>query len=94
MSSIVCGSGRCSVSGSSSVSRPAAVDRPPNSRPGSHGRSVAYTLVHPATAPVINGQCAGNDVIYILRTLIYFIIISFKSAAVDAFDTRIKKLRQ
>ena len=43
MSSIVCGSGRPSVSGSSSVSRPAAVDRPPNNRPGNHGNSFAYT---------------------------------------------------
>jgi len=45
MSSIVCGSGRPSVSGNSSVSRPAAVDSPPNNKPGNHGSSFACAHV-------------------------------------------------
>jgi len=56
MSSMVCGSGRCSVSGSNRVSRPATVDRPPNNSPGNHGNSLAYTQ-HPYATH--SGSCVS-----------------------------------
>jgi len=76
ISSIVCGSGRFSVSGSSRVSRPAAVDRPPNSRPGNHGSSFAYTR-QPRRLP-LNWDRIVNVVI--LYTIISVTIISLWSA--------------
>jgi len=61
MSSIVCGSGRCKVSGSNRLSRPAAVDRPPNSRPGNHGSSFAYVRQHQTVGLLNKLECIKHQ---------------------------------